>query len=79
MHCFYSAGICELLGMYILNILDKKYRKERVDLYKDDSFACLKYIRVPQADNNRKDNSKSLNQNWTPIILVKQTSKLSVF
>ena len=56
MHCFYSAGICELLGMYILNILDKKYRKERVDLYKDDSFACLKYIRVPQADNNRKDN-----------------------
>ena len=45
---------CELVGSYILHILDQKQRKHSIALYHDDELACLEYISEPQADRIRK-------------------------
>lgn len=42
--------IYELLCVYILNLFGEKYRKERVDLYRDDGLACFANVSGPQAE-----------------------------
>ena len=55
MGSFNSAELCELVGLYILQILVEKYGKHRRGLYRDDGLACLEYTSGPQADEIRKD------------------------
>ena len=62
MGSFDCAGICELVGMCNLDILGKKYGKEKVGLYRDNSLDCFKNIGVPQAEKIRKDNVKTIKQ-----------------
>ena len=39
MGSFDGAEICDPAGLYITNVLCDKYKKERVDLYRDGSLA----------------------------------------
>ena len=39
MGSFDGAEICEPAGLYIINVLCDKYKKERVGLYRDRSLA----------------------------------------
>ena len=39
-----GAEICELVGLFILNSLGKKFGKENVGLYRDDGLAILKQL-----------------------------------
>ena len=77
MGSFDDAEICELVGVYILNALGEKYEKERVGLYRDDGLACFENISGPQAEKIRKE--FDLSKNSTSVLLVQQTSKLSIF
>ena len=39
MGSFDSVEICEPAGLYIINVLGEKYKKERVGLYRDGGLA----------------------------------------
>ena len=39
-----GTEICELVGLYTLSILSKRYGKERIGLYRDDGLAVFKDI-----------------------------------
>ena len=54
MGSFDGAEICELVGLYILNLLSEKCSKSRIGLYRDDGLAALK-LTGPQADRTRKE------------------------
>ena len=61
---FDGAEICELVGVYILNVLNKKYGKARMGL------ACFEI---------RNDVIKFFKQEFDLTATTKQTSKLSIF
>ena len=50
-----GAAVCELVGLFILNSLAKKYGKERVGLYRDDGLILLSGTSARLADKARKD------------------------
>ena len=42
MGSFAGKEICEIVGVYILNVLREKYGKERVGLFRDNSLVNFK-------------------------------------
>nr|XP_054750112.1 uncharacterized protein LOC129255808 [Lytechinus pictus] len=62
MGSFDGAEVCELVGLYILNILSKQYGKEHVGLYRDDGLAVFKSISGSEADHIRKNLTKTFQQ-----------------
>ena len=54
MGSFNSAELCELVGLYILQILGEKYGKHSRGLYRDDGLACFEYTGGLQADRIRR-------------------------
>ena len=51
-----GAEVCELVGLFILNILCNKYGKENIGLYRDDGLALFNNITGTQAERIKKDN-----------------------
>ena len=37
-----GAKVCELIGIYMLYLIEKKYYSRNIDLYGDDGVAVLK-------------------------------------
>jgi hypothetical protein len=62
MGCFDGAEICELVGLYILNDLSRKFGKDFVGLYRDDGLALIKGKSGRVIDNARKDLCKLFRQ-----------------
>ena len=56
------AEICELVGLYILNDLSRKFGKDFVGLYRDDGLALVKGKSGRVIDNARKDLCKLFRQ-----------------
>ena len=50
-----GAEICELVGLFILNHLSKKFGKESIGLYRDDGLALIKSKSARVADKTRKE------------------------
>jgi hypothetical protein len=42
MGSFDGAEICELVGLFVLNHLGKRFGKENIGLYRDDGLAIIK-------------------------------------
>ena len=55
MGSFDGAEVCELVGLYILDTLAKKYKKENIGLYRDDGLAIFKNASGRAMDKIRKD------------------------
>ena len=55
MGSFDGAEVCELIGLFILDSLAKKYGKDRVGLYRDDGLILLRGTSARLADKARKD------------------------
>jgi hypothetical protein len=51
-----GTEICELVGFFILNHLNKKFGKESIGLYKDDGLALIKSKSARIADTNQGKN-----------------------
>ena len=62
MGSFDGAEFCELIVVYILNVLGGKYGKKRVGLYRDDGLTCFENVSGPQAEKIRKDVIKIFKQ-----------------
>ena len=55
MGSYNGAGICELAGLYIPHILEEKYGKDKIGLYRDDGLACFENVNDSQAERIRKE------------------------
>ena len=55
MGCFDGAEVCELVGLYILNLLGSKFGKDNIGLYRDDGLACFHGINGSTSDKIRKE------------------------
>ena len=44
MGSFDGAEVCELVGLYILNILSQKFGSGNIGLYRDDGLGCFKAL-----------------------------------
>ena len=54
-----GAEICELVGIFMLHKLAKKYGKENIGLYRDDGLAAFKNITGSKSESIRKDITKT--------------------
>ena len=80
MESFDGAEICELVGLYILNLLCTRFSKDQVGLYRDDGLAALK-LSGPQADRARNDIERTFKEcglQVTVEIILKQADFLDV-
>ena len=50
-----GAVVCELVGLYILSILSRKYQKSDIGLYRDDGLAIFKSTSGPKMERIKKD------------------------
>ena len=55
MRSFDGAEICELLGLYALNNLCKRFGGNNIGLYRDDGLALIKGTSLRLTDKARKD------------------------
>ena len=55
MGSFDGAEICELVGLYMLNILVKRFGKKYIGIYRDDGLAVIPYANGPKMERARKD------------------------
>ena len=80
MGSFDGTEVCELVGLYLLNLLCEHFNKDQIGLYRDDGLAALK-LSGPQADRARKDLCdifRSCGLRVTVDILMTQTDFLDV-
>ena len=54
MGCFDGAEVCDLVGIYSLNLLKTIIRKENVGLYRDDGLGIIRNSSGPEIDRMRK-------------------------
>ena len=57
-----GAEICELVGLFFLEIMQKRYKHANIGLYRDDGLAAFKNISMRQGDVIRKDLIKLFKQ-----------------
>ena len=55
MGSFDGAGVCELIGLFLLSNLGEKCGKDNVGLYRDDGLVLLRNASGPQSERTRKD------------------------
>ena len=55
MGSFDGAEICDLVGLFLLNILAKRFGNKFVGLYRDDGLAIIQGKSARIADNVRKE------------------------
>ena len=49
-----GAELCELTGLYILNVSSRKFGKEKIGLYRDDGLSCFQNMTGPEAERVKK-------------------------
>jgi hypothetical protein len=55
MGSFDGAEVCELIGLFALNTLAKKFGKENIGLYRDDGLSLIQSTSGSGADKAKKD------------------------
>ena len=54
-----ETEVCELVGLYILDIFTKEFSDNKIGLYRDDGFSCFQNLSGPKPEKQRKIYSKS--------------------
>ena len=72
-----GTEICELVGLYILSILEKVHEIQNVGLYRDNVLACLHMISGPASDKIRKDMIRTFRDNFGLKITITTNLKNS--
>ena len=55
MGAYDGAEVCELVGLFLLNMLSNKFDKNNIGIYRDDGLAIFRNINGHQADKIRKE------------------------
>ena len=52
----YDGGeLCELVGLYLLDLLTKEFGKQNIGLYRDDGLSCFENISGPDSEKIKKN------------------------
>ena len=49
-----GTEVCEIVGIFILYQLSRKYNKNNISVYRDDGLAVFRNIRGPQIEKIKK-------------------------
>ena len=49
-----GAELCELVGLYLLDLLTKEFGKQNIGLYRDDGLSCFENISGPDSEKIKK-------------------------
>ena len=58
MGAYDGAEICELVGILILSLLNKQYRSNNIDLYRDNELPVFRKISEQKAEKHKKNSLK---------------------
>ena len=58
MGSFSGVEVCELVGLYLLDILRKEFDDNKIGLYRDDGLSCLQNLSGPESEKTKKKLSK---------------------
>ena len=62
-----GAEVCELLGLYILDILTKEFGPDKIGLYRDDGLGCFQNLSAPESEKVKKKLCKIFKQSGLSI------------
>ena len=62
-----GAEVCELVGLYLLNLLTTEFGKHSIGLYRDDGLSCFQNISGPDSEKIKKKMSKIFKENHLNI------------
>ena len=54
MGSFDGAEVCELVGLYLLDILREEFGDNRIGLYRDDGLSCFQNLSGPESEKIKK-------------------------
>ena len=60
MSAYYGAEVCELIGIFLLNLLGRQYDTKNIGLYRDDGLSIFKKCSGPQIERNEQTPTKSI-------------------
>ena len=64
-----GAEVCELVGLYLLNLLTNEFGKHNIGLYRDDGLSCFQNISGPDAEETKKKMCKIFKENFLNITI----------
>ena len=64
-----GADVCELVGLYLLNLLTNEFGKHNISLYRDDGISCFQNISGPDSEKIKKRMCKIFKENGLIIIV----------
>ena len=62
-----GADVCELVGLYLLNLLTNEFGKHNIGLYRDDDLSCFQNISGPDSEKIKKKMCKIFKENHLNI------------
>ena len=62
-----GAELCELVGLYLLDLLTKEFGKQNIGLYRDDGLSCFENISGPDSEKIKKNLFKIFKSNGLGI------------
>ena len=69
MGAYDGAEVCELIGIYMLYLIGKKYHSKTIGLYRDDGLVILKNVRGPASEKMKKHLQYLFKQKGLQIII----------
>ena len=69
MRSFDRAELCELVGLYLLNILKSEFVGKNIGLCRDDGFSCFENNSGPELEKIKKNICKIFKDNGSNIII----------
>ena len=64
-----GAEVCELVGLYLLDILKNEFGVEKIGLYRDDGLGCFQNISGPGSERIKKKICKIFRENGLSITI----------
>ena len=68
MGAYDGAEVCELIGIFLLNLLGPQYDTKNIGLYRDDGLSLFKNCSGPQMEKIKKHLQKVLKNNGLDVI-----------
>ena len=69
MGAYDGAEVCELIGIFLLNLLGRQYDTKNIGLYRDDGLSLFKNCSGPQMEKIKKHLQKVFKNNGLDVII----------
>ena len=77
MGAYDGAEVCELIGIFLLNLLGRLYDMKNIGLYRDDGLSIFKNCSGPQMEKIKKHLQKVFKNNGLDIIIECNTKVIN--